>query len=210
MANYVTGENTKNNIILAAKDLFYEKGYIATSYSDICKVINIKKGNLQYHFNTKELLCVDVCSSFYETLYREATKIACATENKYLETMLVMFIFWYKFYKDEKIRRFVCESLRNNINTEVFDYFTYYLNSLEKKEIEVDFFSLAACKAIERSLPELLIGRITEHNYLETSEFVMYTYASYIGPDETQCKATLDQAKKLLSKFDMEQLSMGL
>lgn len=48
------GEQTKRNIADKAKSLFSQKGYTVTSIQDICCAAGCSKGNLYYHFKSKE------------------------------------------------------------------------------------------------------------------------------------------------------------
>ena len=50
------GEQTKINITDKAKTLFSQKGYTVTSIQDICSAAGCSKGNLYYHFKSKEEL----------------------------------------------------------------------------------------------------------------------------------------------------------
>ncbi|MDD3898456.1 MAG: TetR/AcrR family transcriptional regulator [Syntrophomonas sp.] len=50
------GEQTKINIANNAKTLFSRKGYSGTSIQDICSAAGCSKGNLYYHFKSKEEL----------------------------------------------------------------------------------------------------------------------------------------------------------
>lgn len=47
------GAQTRQQIYNTARHLFYENGYIATSYMNIRNELNINKGLIPYHFNTK-------------------------------------------------------------------------------------------------------------------------------------------------------------
>ena len=46
-------QTTKERIIEAADDLFYQKGYEFTSFADIAEVVNISRGNFYHHYKTK-------------------------------------------------------------------------------------------------------------------------------------------------------------
>jgi len=50
------GKISQDRIISAANKLFYEQGYNLTSVSDIATEVGITKGNLHYHFNSKDEL----------------------------------------------------------------------------------------------------------------------------------------------------------
>lgn len=53
-------EQVKQQVIEAADQLFYQKGYNLTSFSDIAAASKIPRGNLNYHFNTKNEVLVAV------------------------------------------------------------------------------------------------------------------------------------------------------
>ena len=52
--------DTKEKIVSVAVDLFYKKGYFATSISDIAKGCDIQKAGIYYYFKSKEdlLFCI--------------------------------------------------------------------------------------------------------------------------------------------------------
>ena len=45
---------TRDHIIEAADQLFYQQGFEHTSFSHIAKAVNISRGNFYYHFRTKD------------------------------------------------------------------------------------------------------------------------------------------------------------
>lgn len=53
---HLQSEQTKRGILLAAGQLFREKGYSATSIEDIVAITGKSKGNIYYHFGSKEAL----------------------------------------------------------------------------------------------------------------------------------------------------------
>ncbi len=54
------GIETKERIVQKALDLFHEKGYNLTSMNDIVDLTGVKKGNLYFHYNSKEELAIEV------------------------------------------------------------------------------------------------------------------------------------------------------
>jgi TetR/AcrR family transcriptional repressor of nem operon len=54
------GIETKERIVHKALNLFHEKGYNLTSMNDIVDLTGVKKGNLYFHYNSKEELAVEV------------------------------------------------------------------------------------------------------------------------------------------------------
>ena len=55
-------QTTKERIIEAADDLFYQKGYEFTSFADIAEVVNISRGNFYHHYKTKDDILAAVIS----------------------------------------------------------------------------------------------------------------------------------------------------
>lgn len=54
------GTETKERIIQQALILFHGRGYNLTSMNDIVNITGVKKGNLYFHYNSKEELAVEV------------------------------------------------------------------------------------------------------------------------------------------------------
>ena len=54
------GIETKERIVQKALDLFHDKGYNLTSMNDIVDLTGVKKGNLYFHYNSKEELAIEV------------------------------------------------------------------------------------------------------------------------------------------------------
>ena len=45
---------TREHIVRAADELFYQQGFDHTSFADIAKAVNISRGNFYHHFKTKD------------------------------------------------------------------------------------------------------------------------------------------------------------
>ena len=63
------GDNNRTRIIEAANQLFYERGYNQTSFSDIADATGIPRGNFYYYFKTKDDILaavVDARIRFYQ------------------------------------------------------------------------------------------------------------------------------------------------
>lgn len=50
------GEQTRSEIVAAARNLFYRKGYYHTSFSDIVEEAGVVRGNVYHYFKTKDEL----------------------------------------------------------------------------------------------------------------------------------------------------------
>jgi TetR/AcrR family transcriptional regulator, transcriptional repressor for nem operon len=47
-------QTTRDQIVEAADELFYRRGYAHTSFADIADVVRISRGNFYYHFKSKD------------------------------------------------------------------------------------------------------------------------------------------------------------
>lgn len=53
-------KTTRDHIVEAANQLFYQQGYEHTSFSDIASAVHISRGNFYYHFKTKDEILDEV------------------------------------------------------------------------------------------------------------------------------------------------------
>jgi len=72
-------EQIREQIVKAADQLFYQKGYNLTSFSDIATASSVPRGNLNYYFKTKDEVLIAVIQ------YRvtEMRKMLKSWESKY-------------------------------------------------------------------------------------------------------------------------------
>jgi AcrR family transcriptional regulator len=61
--------NMKNAIKTISINLFYKKGYFATSISDIAREAGIQKSSIYYHYSNKEELLFDIFKTTLVDLY---------------------------------------------------------------------------------------------------------------------------------------------
>jgi len=73
------GESTKERIIKAADTLFYQRGYTYTSFSDIVKSTGLSKGNITYHYKSKE----DILNAVIETRLQKTRHTLTALDNDF-------------------------------------------------------------------------------------------------------------------------------
>ncbi len=71
------GENNRALIIEAADQLFYERGYNQTSFSDIADITGIPRGNFYYYFKTKD----DILAAVVEARIRHYEEALLECDN---------------------------------------------------------------------------------------------------------------------------------
>jgi len=96
-------EQVKLQIIEAADQLFYQKGYNLTSFSDIATASNVPRGNLNYHFSTKS----EVLTAVIQYRITEMQKMLRRWEREFKTPL-------------ERLQRYA--KIVSNVEKEVVDY----------------------------------------------------------------------------------------
>lgn len=65
---------TREQIVLAADQLFYEQGFEHTSFADIADAVKLSRGNFYYHFKTKDDILAAVIELRLEKTRRMLTE----------------------------------------------------------------------------------------------------------------------------------------
>lgn len=82
---YKPSQQTKNNIILKAIDLFNEHGTAAVSLNSLAEALGISAGNLQYHYRSKE----EIIRTILEVMFNDWNAVyqQMETESFTLDTL---------------------------------------------------------------------------------------------------------------------------
>ncbi|NOQ13726.1 MAG: TetR family transcriptional regulator [Methyloprofundus sp.] len=73
------GEQTRSNIIKSANKLFYQQGFHKTAFSDIVQEVGLSKGNITYHFKSKE----DILTAVFKQRIENTKNTLAAWDQKY-------------------------------------------------------------------------------------------------------------------------------
>ena len=109
----------RNDILQTAKKLFYEKGYIHTTFADISSELNITKGLISYYFDSKSNLADMVYHDFIvENQSRISMKFYTALKDDFhynprVITVVSNLSTYTMFEHDENARRFFVEFLHS-------------------------------------------------------------------------------------------------
>lgn len=124
---YDKGKETRQKIIVVAKELFYEKGFNQTSITEICKVADVMHGTFTYYFKTK----VDLVSEIYADLLTKCYQIVRSNSTEYMDTFqmnLTANQFYYTvIFSSPENARFYHEVL---LKMSVFDYIGRHVKRL--------------------------------------------------------------------------------
>lgn len=214
MASYSVGDETKENILAAARKLFYEKGYVETTYADLCEYTGIRQGNLHYHFNSKMLLAKTICLETGETINAEASALLGEEGDPILHYVLCMFIFWYKFYNDPKYRRFIYQATLEIVTKEspeeYFNIFFGKFGLIEDYNNKFNKINIMSCMAIDSVLPSFIINNLDKYTYEEMSEYTLTIYCLILGINQQKLKEAIIKSVEIMRNADLSKLDSTL
>ncbi|MDR3121937.1 MAG: TetR/AcrR family transcriptional regulator [Clostridiales bacterium] len=180
MGQYSKGSETKSGILLAARQLFYERGYQQTSVRDIANASGANLGLIQYHFGSKSALALELYASFRNELnsLAEAQGIAASgTCTFFLFCNMVELAYGIR---SKPFGRFFAEIMREP------DIRQYYqkriiarLRMYNKREVDEVYYQMT-CVAIAAMKPALIDWAIGGAEPVEGRNVVEYYLGEYI------------------------------
>lgn len=116
MAVTVKGEKTRDHILKASRKILVKQGFHNTSVSEIISATGVKKGNLYYHFPSKEDLGLAVLEDAKEEFFRFLNKSLSGTDpvDKIINSCRAIF-------NEQKKNNFVGGCLFGNTALEMTD-----------------------------------------------------------------------------------------
>lgn len=81
MTTTVKGEKTKEHILKASRRILVQQGFLNTSISEIIAATGVKKGNLYYHFASKEDLGLAVLEDAKEEFFHFLNNSLSGTDS---------------------------------------------------------------------------------------------------------------------------------
>ncbi|MCI2059225.1 MAG: TetR/AcrR family transcriptional regulator [Oscillibacter sp.] len=96
MATYTKGELTNRTILSAAEELFYERGYLSSSCTDVAQRAKVNPGLIHYYFKTKKNIALAVYNGFLSQIMERTAEffpqedllVRIAVENRILWKLL--------------------------------------------------------------------------------------------------------------------------
>jgi AcrR family transcriptional regulator len=82
----------REEIFLAAAEMFWEKGYHATSMSDIAAAMNMRKASIYHHIQTKETLLYEMSISSMRHIRNAAESVEETDPERLLRGMIVQHV----------------------------------------------------------------------------------------------------------------------
>ena len=99
-------ENTRREILKAALEVFYQKGYSRTTFDDVAARINLTKGAVYWHFKNKPDLLVELIKERFYQKQQFACEVAHEIKN-WASLRRVMVESARKIHEDMEYRKFL-------------------------------------------------------------------------------------------------------
>ncbi|WP_193708424.1 TetR/AcrR family transcriptional regulator [Alkalibaculum sporogenes] len=209
MATYDNGLNTKETIINSCKKLFYENGYVKTTYSDICEDANINQGSIYYHFKRKNNIAGIIYCDFLSQNKKFIHNIIGDKYGLQICTAVEIRNYWNMFLNDEKAKKFYYEIAKERIVVESFKETGEEFFRLHRKEYNLDIddeklklINLSS-SAIES---ECIIGLIDNYIHLTidgVSDFEIRTIYEFMEVSYKRIEEILRISKEIYSKMNV-------
>ncbi len=155
MAVTVKGEKTREHILKASRKIFIKQGFHNTSVSEIISATGVKKGNLYYHFASKEDLGLAVLEDAKEEFFHFLNKSLSGTDPvaKIINSCQAIF-------NEQKKNNFVDGCLFGNTALEMTDSNPEFASVIQ--EVFDRWTNKLEILLLEASESKLLNSRISE------------------------------------------------
>ena len=216
MSEYQTSIETRNSILSACRELFYEKGFDKTTFVDICKRAEVNQGSIHYHFKNKE----NILRIIYEETIRKNNAAAEAVSPPgtlmYTKYFLGGEMYLYKMEVDEKFRRFNVDASRllNSSNLSEFVLsqagILYFVGDNIPEPTPLEYFETMAALSFDNTVRLYLSNNTYGLNYHQVSELSIEIYSRILCIDKDELTLVRKQLEEMESKFRWEDLDTTL
>lgn len=205
---YQTGNATKNKILAQSKLLFHQKGYAATTYTDISAAANVNRALIPYHFQSKPILGKAV---FQEILTQTHTYLDNILDMSQFSAdfagMLHLMSFYY-LLQDNTFATFCTQVLADDSNA-LFDSVAEQteLLSLSKKLSSIPGEELDLLTHMHIGIKQQMIPYLANHTDTDLKTIAKMHLAlllSYIGQSRKKCDELIDAACEVLDMLSFQ------
>lgn len=213
MASYSNGEDTRNIITRAAVRLFWEKGYSATTFEDICRLAHVKRSTINYHFKTKEQI-LQQCKKY--TFEKTVMAASCCCHEPAYVYILAESIYWYYILHDASFFKMATEYARLEMlndepdNSHYNRLITCFLPSVQAAGMEPPAplpLTEVALKGLEYA-PFLLGAKIKEENHVQVMENFLQMVGRICGLPDSIIQTTWLEVQSRMNRISYESLHL--
>lgn len=194
MAQYSPGIATKNRIIESCRELFYKKGYINTTYNDICEFAQVNPGSIKYHFSDKNNIAAQIYSDMMMFIIQR-TPLLFPNEDELVLLILQNGVYQRLFFDDALYRKFSIEFSSEYFSQyNISEYkglfsniYNFFLQKMDPKKVS---FYFAAFISMDKGIESYIDANINSLTFNEAVTYMNELYYPFIPHEELHAKIT--------------------
>lgn len=200
----------KEEIVSAAKELFYTNGYYNTSLRNVADRLSIHHSNILYYFPNKKALGNVVYGGLYDTISTHMLELLHNKDKYYLATYLRLH---YKvMYWDKNIFRLYSDFINEGIVTEyvlpnALRNYRYYTDAfdldLSDEELSAIFH---ASQGIEQRFINLIVRHESPVSFEKVIDMILSAPLLYMGVDRGEIKRIIAQSVTNVNRIPNEEV----
>jgi AcrR family transcriptional regulator len=214
MKKYANGVVTKDNIIDVCKELFCLKGYLGTTYLDICQKTKIHPGSIKHHFQSKKNIATFIFNEMMQLFYQKTAELF-PQEDDQQQVILAMGMYQKLLFKDAVFRRFTSEYSSKDIHASSLSDYTntaskaYAVTARQVGKKKADFL-FTAFKGMDCYIEPYINEHIDTIAFEDMFEYTGSIYYQYIESDELKSRINkaLTALKDIEITFDRFDISI--
>lgn len=189
MATYLTGQTTKNKILECSKNLFYEKGYTDTSFTEICKQADVNPGSIIYHFNGGKS---GIAKYIYNEMMQKHQDYAAEffpNEDEIILMILSLSIHQFLFFSDSKYRRFSYEYSSSSLTELSIEEYksiipsVYHYVTKTMEPLRANFY-FSAIAGMDSRIEPFIAKHINELSFSQAVHYICEIYLWFLDAKE--------------------------
>lgn len=118
--SYQAGLRTRQLILDVSKKLFYSKGYIKTTYTDISEAADMNRGLIPYHFKNKQTLGFSVCMDIINNTLQAVSDMLDTDSLSDDLVAALNIVSFYKLLSNRSFNALLLDVINDNGNS-IFD-----------------------------------------------------------------------------------------
>lgn len=209
MVRMSAGEKKKKLIMDTCKELFYEKGYMETTFADIAEKADIPQGLITYHFESKLNIGLLIRAEFEREDYDYTHALLAPLGADYkTRTVVGLLHYWKLLFADAKLRRFLVEIMTSGFADmdrieETKRYYRPIMNECGVTDIDHGRFGLIAAAHVGMELE--LLGYVARgldaYTYEDIALFFIERRFEMIGVPKEVYQEAVETGKEIFPQI---------
>ena len=210
MVKVRAGDKKKALILQTCKKLFYEKGYNATTYEDICRAADVPPGSITYHFTNKKNIAA-IIHTEYELKVK--TMMNILTKGIYdVRTMsaLELINWWDRYFNNPELRRFITEITDDGIpRISAYDSMEYFYSILIKEyKLNIDEkrfkFIIATHIGLISEILLMVSKDLSKYTPVEIADYVIENSFKFLNIDYETIENVIKEASSIYEELKID------